>query len=266
MDIYCNNCGRSGHLFSHCKLPITSIGIIAFRKNVDKYEYLLIRRKETLGFIDFIRGKYSLNDKKYILNMMRQMTQTEKRMLLEEAFETIWNRIWCDDVSSSQYRSEEMTSKDKFEVLCSGVYMKGEFYNMASLLDECKDSVWEVPEWGFPKGRRNPGENDYDCAIREFCEETGYKRSHLNNLENIIPIEEIFTGSNYKSYKHKYFIMNMDIRNTTNLDNYQRAEVSKMEWMDYEQCLLNIRDYNLEKKRAIGKVNNMLKELTICVL
>ena len=125
---------------------------------------------------------------------------------------------------------------------------------------------WDSPEWGFPKGRRNASENDYDCAIREFCEETGYKREHLNNIENIIPYEEIFTGSNYKSYKHKYFIMNMDVTNTVYMDGYQRSEVSKMKWMTYEDCLQNIRDYNLEKKKILEKVNNVLKELTICVL
>jgi 8-oxo-dGTP pyrophosphatase MutT (NUDIX family) len=28
------------------------------------------------------------------------------------------------------------------------------------------------PEWSFPKGRRKIKENDLDCAVREFCEET----------------------------------------------------------------------------------------------
>ena len=28
---HCNNCGKPGHLFNHCKMPITSTGVIAFR-------------------------------------------------------------------------------------------------------------------------------------------------------------------------------------------------------------------------------------------
>ena len=37
-SIFCNNCGNYGHVFYQCKRPITSIGIIAFRKNSeDKY-------------------------------------------------------------------------------------------------------------------------------------------------------------------------------------------------------------------------------------
>ena len=31
------------------------------------------------------------------------------------------------------------------------------------------------------------------------------------NFKNILPLEEIFTGSNYKSYKHKYFLAYIDL-------------------------------------------------------
>ena len=55
----CNNCGKQGHLFHQCKLPITSYGIILFRKSESGLQYLMIRRKDSFGYIDFIRGKYS---------------------------------------------------------------------------------------------------------------------------------------------------------------------------------------------------------------
>jgi len=64
----CNNCGKYGHMFYQCKMPITSIGIIVFRKHNDQIQYLMIKRKDTLGFIEFVRGKYSIYNKKYILN------------------------------------------------------------------------------------------------------------------------------------------------------------------------------------------------------
>ena len=59
---FCNNCGKNGHVFHQCKQPITSIGIIAFRYKNNKREYLMIRRKDSLGFVDFMRGKYPLNN------------------------------------------------------------------------------------------------------------------------------------------------------------------------------------------------------------
>ena len=32
-DTFCNNCGKIGHSFHQCKLPITSNGVIVFRIN-----------------------------------------------------------------------------------------------------------------------------------------------------------------------------------------------------------------------------------------
>ena len=55
----CNNCGKQGHSFHQCNLPITSYGIIAFNLNPQGNKFLMIRRKDSFGYIDFIRGKYS---------------------------------------------------------------------------------------------------------------------------------------------------------------------------------------------------------------
>ena len=82
-EYYCNNCGKVGHLYNQCKLPITSIGFVVFRIHENKLQYLMIRRKDTLGFIDFMRGKYSVYDKYYIINMLNQMTVQEKSQLIK---------------------------------------------------------------------------------------------------------------------------------------------------------------------------------------
>ena len=60
---YCNNCGKNGHLYHQCKVPITSFGVISFRFKEGELQYLMICRKNTLGYIDFMRGKYSINNK-----------------------------------------------------------------------------------------------------------------------------------------------------------------------------------------------------------
>ena len=54
---FCNNCGKQGHLFNHCKIPITSIGIICFNKTENmKNKFLMICRKDSIGYIEFLRG------------------------------------------------------------------------------------------------------------------------------------------------------------------------------------------------------------------
>ena len=264
---YCNNCGKSGHLFHQCKMPITSIGIIAFRINNDKnIEYLLIRRKDTLGFIDFLRGKYSLINKEYILNMLKQMTILEIDNLLEYNFDKLWNKLWGNN-NISKYKNEENISREKFNNLVKGVHIDNQFFSLKTLIDHIKqNNVWTEPEWGFPKGRRNFMEKDYECALREFTEETGYDNKLIKNVNNLLPFEEIFTGSNYKSYKHKYYLGNMSYENTINTDCFQQSEVSKMEWKTIDQCLLCIRPYNLEKINVLKNINNIINNhMLFCV-
>ena len=41
---FCNNCGKNGHLFHQCKVPITSIGIILVDNSGPENKFLMIRR------------------------------------------------------------------------------------------------------------------------------------------------------------------------------------------------------------------------------
>lgn len=279
-DNFCNNCGKPGHVFVQCKIPITSCGIIAFRYNTEReLEFLMIRRKDTLGFIDFMRGKYLVQSKYYIMNMLKQMTLQEKEELKRGDFNELWKKLWGDNVISNKYKAEENTSKEKYNMLYNGITNKNEYFTLNMLIDESnKEYIWNEPEWGFPKGRRNYQEKDYDCAIREFIEETGYscknyiysKIKNVNNndthirmcknIQNIIPYEEIFIGSNYKSYKHKYYLMYFDYLESLSLHEYEKTEVSKMEWKTYNDCIQCIRPYNLEKKRVITNIFNSLNK------
>jgi 8-oxo-dGTP pyrophosphatase MutT (NUDIX family) len=261
---YCNNCGKPGHVFHQCKLPITSIGIIAFRKIEGQIQYLMIRRKDTLGFIDFMRGKYAVNNKYYIINMLKQMTQEEKEILKLGDFDAVWFKLWVGNVISNQYKNEESISREIYNSLVQVILVKEDFYTLGDLIEESnKGKLWTEAEWGFPKGRRNFQETDLNCAIREFEEETGFKRDNMTLIQNVLPFEEIFTGSNYKSYKHKYFLTFMNHADTLEMDNFERAEVSQMEWLSYNDCTLKIREYNVEKKTLLNKVNECLMKFSI---
>ena len=159
IENYCNNCGKYGHLFHQCKLPITSIGIIAFKKVNNVIYYLLIRRKHSLGFIDFMRGKYPLYDKNYLLNIINEMSLDEKKLILTKSYEFLWEYIWGKN-TKSQYRTEEKVSKSKFQLLQSGINVNGLYYNLKSLIEDESTTNWNETEWGFPKGRRNYLEKD----------------------------------------------------------------------------------------------------------
>ena len=253
----CNNCGKLGHSFHQCKLPITSYGVIVFRPSEKGIQYLMIRRKDSFGYIDFIRGKYSPYNIYQIQNIVNEMSVIEKERILKEPFTTLWNDMW-GETTNSQYKNEEQTSCKKIDIIRGGITINDEINNLEDVVNK-STTQWKETEWEFPKGRRNFKEKDLDCALREFEEETGISHTKIKIVENVLPFEEIFIGTNHKSYKHKYFLAYMNEAEEY-LDNFQVTEVSKLEWKTLDECLESIRPYNLEKRELIKNINKVLEE------
>jgi len=206
----------------------------------------MICRKDSLGYVDFLRGKYSLYDTNYLQNLINEMTLEEKKRILTCDFHDLWNNLW--GVSQPrQYHDESRDSFEKFQEI------KGKLKKLVA----ASTTNWVFPEWGFPKGRRNYQENDLICALREFQEETGYIKTNLRIIRNLMPFEEIFLGSNMKSYKHKYFLAFMDAK-INNSTNFQKSEVSQMGWFTLDECYNKIRPYNLEKKEVLKNIDKVL--------
>ena len=245
----CHNCGSNGHIYHECKLAIISIGIILYRKNkqTDKIEYLMIRRNESFGFSDFFYGKIINYNLSILENVIDEMTIKEKKIIQDYI-----NDI---DIDISENQKKRINS---INTLCCNS-------NIINLDKTISNSFtkWEEPEWGFPKGRRNNNEKELDCALREFEEETGIKKNKISLIENVIPYEEIFIASNYKTYKHKYFIAEIDDDALYSLDNYQKTEVSKINWFTIDECIKIIRPYNSEKTNMLNNINNLLLFNTI---
>ena len=222
------------------------------------YEFLMIRRKDTLGFVDFVRGKYTFSDFIHLRNIIDEMTVDEKHRLLTSDFKHLWTEMW-GGYTNSQFTGEEAQARDKFNKLKNGVSFRGDGHTPVTLRELVENSPtrWKRAEWGFPKGRRNNQECDIDCAIRENGEETGYAVSKTEVLSNVVPFEEVFIGSNLKSYKHKYFIavVHKDLQPTSA---FERSEVSKLKWMSYETCVKKIRPYNIEKLKMFSRIHFIL--------
>jgi 8-oxo-dGTP pyrophosphatase MutT (NUDIX family) len=264
----CNNCGKQGHQFHQCKLPITSYGIVLFRSSIQGIQYLMIRRKDSFGYIDFIRGKYTQNNLEHLQSMFDEMTIDERNKIATNEFNVLWKMMWgLEDTTglSSQYKTEEVISQKKFDILKQGLPIgpNGEIVNIYNLIENAT-TRWVETEWEFPKGRRNFQEKDLDCALREFEEETGLSKKNIKIIENVLPFEEIFLGSNHKSYKHKYFLGYYEnSQEKEELDKYQQTEVSKIQWKTFDECIETIRPYHLEKKQLISNIHKVLNDYRI---
>ena len=98
-NIYCRNCGKRGHKYKDCLYPRLSYGILLFN---DNDEIVMIERKDSISYIEFVRGKYKLEDSEYIQLLFNRMSVLEKDILLNNEFNILWNNLWYSNISSKK--------------------------------------------------------------------------------------------------------------------------------------------------------------------
>lgn len=229
---------------------------------VDKV--LMVQRRNTIGMIEFVRGKYDSECSEYIVKLFNMMTFDEKRLLREyDSFDMIRTLIGLK--REHNYKNEYDEAKRKF------IYLKqNPLGDQVHCLLDKSYTKWTSPEWGVPKGRRNHKEFDVECAIREFVEETGIKYKNINVYKNIKPLEELYTGINGIVYKHIYYFA--DIKDTNEAhDNvifvekggFHNNEVSSVKLFSLAESHKLIRPYYVSKLNVIKKGFHIVNSLNI---
>jgi 8-oxo-dGTP pyrophosphatase MutT (NUDIX family) len=293
---FCSNCGYSGHLYKNCTHPITSYGIIDIRidntpneyitdkikdeiilsdiqginytcetdlelfgEYKDKIKFLLIRRKHTLGYIEFIRGHYKIDNIDGIIYLFRQMIDKEIDMIKTLSFNDLWFGLWGPN---NTRENEYKTSYEKFSSLQEG---GEEFLTLDFYINNIRPQ-WEVPEWGFPKGRRNFQETDLQCANREFQEESGISKDDYNIIEKIYPVEEVFIGTNGIQYKHVYYTSLSNSEDDISIDpenNIQIEEIGDIGWFTYYEAVELIRPYHTKRIKILSNIYMYMMNILI---
>ena len=283
--LFCTNCNGYGHYVKNCLAPITSFGCIVFKmpdgfnqanellkndNSVSGFEsfqkdikYLMIQRRDSLGFIEIMRGKYRINDLDYIKYHISSMTEEEHIKILSEDFDTLWLGLWGNPKEQSvNYKNDKDNAKQKFELLKSG---KGNpdipRSDLKSLIEDAV-TIWKTPEWGFPKGRRDIRESDLQCALRELYEETGISDKDIIYIRNLEAISETFFGSNHIHYCHKYYLFMYNSEKELKYDNenkFMAQEIGDLGWFSLEECMNKIRPENIEKKEVLLRASSLLR-------
>lgn len=276
---YCSNCGKYGHEYKLCDIPIVSVGIVCvyindelkkklitnnisdYNENIENYNYkrlsnlnkidyyknkikfLLIERKHSLNYIEFIRGLYNIHDVDKINKMFSLMSKKEHDMIKSKDFDILWNKLWLNTAKKKEFKKEYLISKNKFEKLKEN-----------NTIDYCLNigTKYETTEWELPKGRRNQMETNLECAKREFQEETGYNENQYVILNNMLSVNDTFTGTNGKKYKHIYYIgiFNEDEKiNTT-----KNKEVNKVKFLSWDIAITKIRPYYQTKIQLLNEM------------
>lgn len=154
-----------------------SYGVACFRKIDGVWNMLLVERRITSAFTDFIL--HPSTD----ITLFRGMNRYEKYLISS----TNWKRV---------YEFSEMKIHGYNEFLRKVTTIP------VNTLKEviAHTSEWKYPNIEIPKGKSNGREKPYDVAIREFEEETGLSRDNYhvlgNNMYNV----------NYRSNGDEYQI------------------------------------------------------------
>ena len=221
-----------------------------FNENI---KFLMVQRKNSLGYLEFMRGRYILDDKISIIHLLEQMTPEELQDIINIDFDELWNNLWdSNNIRNKNHHKEYITSKQKFYQL------KLTNFN---LIKNTKN-LFTFNEWGFPKGRRELYESDLVCAIREFEEETFIPEDKYIILEKCKSIRENLVGTNSINYAHNYFLAILNETKSSYDEN--NREIGDLKIMNLNECLKSIRPYHKNKIRIIKKiyqiVNNFLNE------
>jgi 8-oxo-dGTP pyrophosphatase MutT (NUDIX family) len=281
---YCLNCGKYGHQLKKCTDAVTSYGILCFNinselnitnkkikyyfynkfLNLDEYNYnnlnniklisdyydkikiLMIRRRNSLNYVDFIRGKYDINNKIQINKLFQLMSRDENLKIKKDDFNDLWNDLWKETATIKIYQKEYSDSKIKFMELKTN--------NFYGLLDDNNLSIYLDTEWEFPKGRRNFNEKNLNCAMREFTEETGYKQDEINILERLSCVDEEYIGTNNITYRHVYYLASCTEIFEENKIQNNNYEISDIKWLTVKEAINKLRPYYTVKIKMIHQI------------
>lgn len=229
----------------------------------DKILFMLVSRRFSLGFVEFVRGKYDLYNPDSIIKLFEQMTEWEISFISKNSYDDILfyflNRnneskdVVLNKIYEGRFSSEYCEAKIKFEIL-SNPNNNDEIPWLLSFYTKYIKPKWNMPEWGFPKGRREKkSEENLPCACREFEEETGYNNNEYLVLNKIEPIEEKLRGTNGVNYKHIYYLA-LNATERENMTDYDTYEIGDIKWLTYDDAMSHIRPYHHDKRKILTRI------------
>ena len=245
--------------------PVISYGIILYHLDETSRDakYLIVRRRHSMAFLDFIRGKYFNMDRDYMCKLyLTQVTAFERELLQSKTFDELWCYVWntsAKESPSSKYHQQYLKSKRRWYDL-----------NLKDLFESVAVQPFQTPEYGWPKGRSLKNEAPLDTALREFNEETGLvidqSNATLDQATIDEPLEESFQGDNGVRYSHFYILARLTCVPPFETCNtpLSNGEIGAVEFRRFEDCLRAFRPDAVAKKQLLTvvhlRVSNLLSQ------
>ncbi|CAN5887146.1 hypothetical protein BH23THE1_BH23THE1_34130 [soil metagenome] len=251
--------------------PITSFGGIYRYSGEHEPEYLLIKRNDSVSYIDLVRGNYRESQ---LFFMIQDLPLIERERLLAYAndYDTLWVDLHMKPAEGDVYEF----GKEAFVKISP--YLSKLFEKIAPLDPDGKFL------WLFPKGRPDwsttadsssiddsdgqlsPAnkfnrtlvpESPFECALREFKEETNGIDLLTTNESQLVfpePLVERYLGSNSKNYQTNYFVFQTNTKPEitqfstvdTPIRQISTGEVSVIKWVPLSELSNYLRPSRVE--------------------
>lgn len=227
-----------------------------FNIQLNKYEILIVKKRISYAFADFVLGKYNRHDNENLRYLFSRMTNDEKIEILKNDFESLYYKlnlqkppkIYPIDMYAPAYLIDDI---NQYYELKNYLRKKNYFDNLMADKDVrslIKNSLSSGVIYEIPKGRQIKNEMPLDSAVREFQEETKIKKDSYNIISDKT-ITYSFISDNTK-YVINYYVAYTDCQNIIklNFNSEQISEIDEIKWVCMEEIRF-IETFSINNKK-----------------
>lgn len=240
-------------------MPIPSYGIILFtiaknERGENEIYYLLAQRRDTIEYVDTMRPRCPVSQLRQWASLMSQDERLKLQLYIDD-FDILWQDLMMR--APKEHDRKYTDARERFN------RVKGD---ILEAIVSTQSHVVEPP-WGFPKGRRNRDEDVVDCALREFEEETCFRRDQIRAYVSSHVFSEAFKGSDTKEYSTQYFLyetfskLPVKYRDSGSQINGRGPtisyEIQDLKWLTFKEALAKL---NPRRQRLLADVHKFIIE------
>lgn len=168
---------------------------------------------------------------------------------------------YCDIIRKSQYIEQHLWDVYLSELTCAEREKLTDSKILPAFIQDkmnkMEPSHFAFSEFGLPKGKKEKRESNYECATREFSEETGYPLQLVRSLSTKGSVVEQFMGTNGILYRHVYFVIpwyqQYGDPTFCHRNPQQAPEIRNILWCPINQLSQIFRPYDIEKHKVVKK-------------
>lgn len=237
-------------------------GVIAVHKDGEDIRYFLQQRRFSVSYQELVMGNFNPHDTGFLLTLLERTCAEERRRIVCWSFKKIYCHLW--GTFNNGYQKKYNRIKSKWDILRKGfVVVTPDCKKRISWRTLCAEVALTAPKkntYEFPKGKRECTptgklESEWDCAMREFNQETEYAIGNCRVVPFVKPLVESFVGMNSVPYTHTYYLVKCQTMRTYTK---QSSEARRIQWLTLSEALSKIWTHETSKRQMLINLHEYL--------